>query len=94
MHQRDKRRAKAPGRGREFLLFLIASAIGIYSLGQGLQGVFFPGQAVSLVWLAVAGLALWILFAQMARVKDTWPSRAKEAKAEVIDQSNRSGRPE
>lgn len=82
MQHSGKRRAKAPGHRRECLLFLIASAIGVYSLGQGLQGVFFPGQAVSLVWLAVAGLAMWILFAQMARVKDTWLSRTKEAKVD------------
>jgi hypothetical protein len=72
-------RRKVPCRGSELLLFVIASVIGIYSLGQGLQGMFIPGQAVSLLWLAGAGVAMWILFAQMARVKDMWPSRLDAA---------------
>ncbi len=28
--------------GAEFLLFLIVSAVGVYSLGQGLTGLFNP----------------------------------------------------
>jgi len=31
-------------RGLEMLLFLVASAVGIYGLGQGLSGLFEPGQ--------------------------------------------------
>lgn len=84
-----KERVKAPRRGGELLLFVIASVIGVYGLGQGLQGVFFPGQGISLVWLAVAGGAMWVLFAQMARVKDTWPHRLKQTKtgAKVPEQT-------
>lgn len=81
MKQTTHRQRNAPGRGREFLLFIIASVIGIYSLGQGLEGVFFPGQGISLIWLAVAGAAMWLLIAQMARVKDTWPRRPEKAEA-------------
>jgi hypothetical protein len=61
--------------GAEFLLFLIASAVGICSLGQGLSGLFELGQGISLLWLAVTGVAIIILFAQMGRVQDTWPRR-------------------
>ena len=75
-----KERAKTSSQGRELLLLVIASVIGIYSLGQGLQGVFFPGQGVSLIWLAVAGAAMWVLFLQMGRVKDTWPPRLEQTK--------------
>ena len=60
-------------RGIEMLIFLVASAVGIYGLGQGLTGLFEPGQGIHLIWLAVTGVAFMILFAQMGRVKDTWP---------------------
>jgi hypothetical protein len=39
-------------RGTEFVLFLVASAIGIYGLGRGLTGMFEPGQGISLLILA------------------------------------------
>jgi len=57
------------------LLFLVASVIGIYGLGQGLTGLFEPGQGIDLLWLAVTGVAMMVLFAQMGRVHDTWPRR-------------------
>ena len=59
----------------EMLIFLVASAIGIYGLGQGLSGLFEVGQGIHLIWLAVTGVAFLVLFAQMGRVKDTWPRR-------------------
>ncbi len=62
-------------RAAEMLIFLVASAIGIYSLGQGLSGLFEVGQGIHLIWLAVTGVAFLVLFAQMGRVKDTWPRR-------------------
>jgi hypothetical protein len=62
-------------RGMEMILFLVASAIGIYGLGQGLQGLFEPGQGINFLWLAVTGVAMFVLFAQMGRVHDTWPRR-------------------
>jgi hypothetical protein len=65
-------------RGTEFVLFLVASVIGIYGLGQGLTGMFEPGQGISLPWLAVAGVAFIVLFAQMGRVHDTWPRKPEK----------------
>jgi hypothetical protein len=62
-------------RGMEMILFLVASVIGIYGLGQGLQGLFEPGQGINFIWLAVTGVAMFVLFAQMGRVHDTWPKR-------------------
>lgn len=62
-------------RGFEMLLFLVASVVGIYGLGRGLPGLFEPGQGINLIWLAVTGIALMVLFAQMGRVHDTWPRR-------------------
>jgi hypothetical protein len=59
----------------EMLLFLVASAIGIYSLGHGLSGLFEVGQGIHLIWLAVTGVAFLVLFAQMGRVKATRPRR-------------------
>ncbi len=61
--------------GVECLLFLLVSVVGVYSLGQGLAGLFEPGQGSNLLWLAVTGVAMMILFAQMGRVQDTWPHR-------------------
>lgn len=67
--------------GAEFLLFIIVSVVGVYSLGQGLGGVFEPGQGINLLWLVVTGVAMMILFAQMGRVHDTWPRR-RDAKSD------------
>jgi hypothetical protein len=76
-HLREPRGTKGESnrRGLEMLLFLVASAVGIYGLGQGLSGLFEPGQGIHLIWLAVTGVAFMVLFAQMGRVKDTWPRR-------------------
>jgi hypothetical protein len=75
--QRDTRGAKRVNnrQGMEMLLFLVVSVIGIYALGNGLTGLFEPGKGINLLWLAVAVAAMMILFAQMGRVHDTWPSR-------------------
>ncbi len=62
-------------RGAEMVLFLVASVVGIYGLGRGLTGLFEAGQGISLIWLAVTGVAFLVLFAQMGRVHDTWPRR-------------------
>jgi hypothetical protein len=56
-------------------LFVGASLLGIYGLGQGLTGLFEPGRGIDLMWLAVTGLTMWVLFAQMGRVHDAWPRR-------------------
>ncbi|HEV2581004.1 MAG TPA: hypothetical protein VGT44_09135 [Ktedonobacteraceae bacterium] len=71
--QRERQR-----RGTEFVLFLVASVIGMYGLGQGLTGLFEPGQGISLPWLAVTGVAVIVLFAQMGRVHDTWPRKPEQ----------------
>ena len=71
--QRESRR-----RGIEWILFVIASVIGIYGLGRGLTGMFEPGQGISLPWLAVTSVAFVVLFAQMGRVHDTWPHKPKK----------------
>ncbi len=74
-------------RGTEFVLFLVASVIGIYGLGQGLTGMFEPGQGISLPWLAVAGVAFIVLFAQMGRVHDTWPRKPeKQSQSQTNEQ--------
>ncbi len=74
-------------RAAEMLLFLIASAIGIYSLGQGLSGLFEAGQGIHLIWLAVTGVAFLVLFAQMGRVKDTWPRRRDLVAQQTVKES-------
>ena len=73
----EQKKAPTPNRWRaaEMFLFLFASTVGIYALGQGLKGMFEGGQSINLLWLAVAGVALFILFAQMGRVHDSWPRR-------------------
>ncbi len=74
-------------RGMEMLLFLAASAVGIYGLGQGLPGLFEPGQGIHLIWLAVTGVAFMVLFAQMGRVKDTWPRRRDMIAKQAVNES-------
>ena len=74
-------------RGLEMLLFLVVSAIGIYSLGQGLTGLFEVGQGIHLIWLAVTGIAFMILFAQMGRVKDTWPRRRDSRIQQTVNEA-------
>ena len=79
-----QRSGKQPGRTiAEFLLFVIASAVGVYSLGEGLTGIFEPGHGLDLLWLVVTFVALNILAAQMRRVKQTWPSRRAEIDSET-----------
>jgi hypothetical protein len=81
--QKDLRETRSTNnrRGMEMLLFLVASAVGIYGLGQGLTGLFEIGQGIHLIWLAVTGVAFMVLFAQMGRVKDTWP-RLRDIRAQ------------
>jgi hypothetical protein len=70
--------------GVEMLLFLVVSVIGIYALGNGLMGIFEPSKGIDLLWLAVAVAAMMILFAQMGRVHDTWPSRSACREQQVL----------
>ena len=75
-HNRTNR-TKTP-RGLETAVFLVASAVGIYGLGRGLTGFYERGQQISLLWLAVTGIAFFVLFAQMGRVHDAWPRRPEK----------------
>lgn len=85
---RRGQRRKAGGwigqREMEMALFVGASLVGIYGLGQGLNGLFEPGKGINLLWLAITGIALFVLFAQMGRVHDSWPRRPRpEPRAEA-----------
>ena len=62
-------------RGLEVAIFLLASVLGTYGLGNGLSGFYERGQEINLLWLAVTGVAFFVLFAQMGRVHDSWPRR-------------------
>jgi hypothetical protein len=64
-----------PQRALEAGIFLLASAVGIYGIGKGMEGFYIRGQQISLLWLAVTAFAFFVLFAQMGRVHDTWPHR-------------------
>ncbi len=72
---RDRDRDTVRRNRGEAALFVVAVVVGIYGLGQGLTGLFLAGRAIDLTWLAVAGIALFVLAAQMGRVHDTWPHR-------------------
>jgi hypothetical protein len=87
--QRESKGTKSDNnrRGAEMLLFLVASAVGIYGLGQGLSGLFEAGQGIHLIWLAVTGVAFMILFAQMGRVKDTWPRRRDRNAQQTVNEA-------
>lgn len=71
-----------PHRVVETAIFLLASVLGVYGLGKGLAGLYEQGQQISLLWLAVTGIAFFVLFAQMGRVHDTWPRRPETRGAE------------
>jgi len=87
--QRERNGTKSVNnrRGLEMLLFLVASAVGIYGLGQGLTGLLEPGQGIHLIWLAVTCIAFMILFAQMGRVKDTWPRRRDSRNQQTVNEA-------
>ena len=87
--QKGRREARSTNnrRGLEMLLFLVASAVGTYGLGQGLPGLFEPGQGIHLIWLAVTGVAFIVLFAQMRRVKDTWPRRRDSRIQQTVNEA-------
>lgn len=91
MSKRDQRGSQvaSPRRGAEMLLFLVVSVLGIYALGNGLTGLFEPGQSINLLWLAVSGIAMMILFAQMGRVHDTWPSRKAQQVECSVDEAQK-----
>ena len=74
--KRDPVGPSARRRHSEAILFLVASAVGIYALGNAFNGLLGSGGAVALGWFAVAGLAMFVLIAQMGRVHDTWPRSA------------------
>ena len=80
-------------RAVEMLIFLVASAVGIYGLGQGLSGLFEAGQGIHLIWLAVTGVAFLVLFAQMGRVKDTWPRRRDLIAQQTVNEAVREQPP-
>jgi hypothetical protein len=63
----------------ELLLFLAASAIGIYAFGRGLAG-FFGYPHADPWWLPVGFAALWVLAKQMGRIQDRWPRRRKQSR--------------
>ena len=73
--RRDSTEASYRRRRLEMLIFLAVCLAGVYALGQGLRGLFQPGAGFDLGWLAVAGGAYWVLYAQMCRVHERWPRR-------------------
>ena len=91
MNEQQKNRSETGStnyrRGLEMLLFLVVLAVGIYGLGQGLPGLFEPGQGIQLIWLAVTGVAFMILFTQMGRVKDTWPRRRDSRIQQTVNEA-------
>jgi hypothetical protein len=70
-----RRKPTKAQRGLELAIFVLASLVGITGIGKGLAGFYERGQEISLLWLAVTGIAFFVLFAQMGRVHDTWPHR-------------------
>ncbi len=71
--------------GKEMLLFLVTSVIGIYAFGKGTTGLIEPGGGFNALWLAVAGVTFLVLFRQMGRVHDTWPRRRGRAQSLSLD---------
>jgi hypothetical protein len=81
MDQQQREHDTVQRHGKEAALFLLVSAVGIYGLGQGLTGLVVTSQPINLGWLAVAGIAFYVLSAQMSRVHDTWPHRPADSRS-------------
>lgn len=60
----------------EIALFALAASVGVYGLGEGLNGFFGSGQG-SVLWLAVAAIAMMVLAKQMSRIQDRSPGRPR-----------------
>ena len=82
-------------RGAEMLFFLVVSVIGIIALGNGLTGLFEPGQGVNFLWLTVSLGAILLLTSQMGRVHQSWPRRhdSKSQQAQPAPQEALAGEP-
>ena len=89
--RRVPRDAQDRRRRWEMLIFLLVSAAGVYALGQGLRGLFQPGAGIDPGWLAVAGGACWVLYAQMCRVQAQWPRRPRPASRSRGGAARRTG---
>lgn len=74
-HPHNDGDARVGARRMEMLLFLAVCAVGVYACGSGMRTMTGSGGGVGLAWLAIAGVAMWILFSQMGRVHDSWPRR-------------------
>jgi hypothetical protein len=87
----DDRTATPPRkrRGVEMVILLLVSILGTFALGMGTQGVFEAGHLSDLLWFAVLGGALFVIFAQMGRVHDTWPRNGKPSMRERFRQRPR-----
>lgn len=72
----------------ELLLFLAASAIGIYAFGRGLAPFFGMSHGDPL-WLPVGFLSFWVLSKQMARVQDRWPRRKTSHRLPASESTHR-----
>lgn len=67
-------------RGVEMVAFIVVSIVGTWALGTGTRGLLEPGHLGDLVWFAVLGGALFVIFGQMGRVHDTWPRSGKPSR--------------
>ncbi len=77
------------------LFFLVVSVIGIYALGNGLTGLFEPGQGVNFLWLTISLGAILLLTSQMGRVHQSWPRRpdSKSQQGQPAPQEAVAGEP-
>lgn len=73
--QRCKQAPAVERRGAEMLFFLVVSVIGVIALGNGLTGLFEPGQGINFLWLTISLGAILLLTSQMGRVHESWPRR-------------------
>ena len=74
-------------------MFLVASGIGIYALGQGLTVLSAAGKQADLTWLAVVVSALVLLVAQMRRVHEDWPHRTDSHQQHALQTTEREPAP-
>lgn len=83
-------------RWTEMGVFVAASAVGIYAVGNAFSDLFGSAAGISLGWFAIAAIAILVLAAQMGRVHDAWPrhgvhtSGTASSDSERVDEQNPS----
>ena len=78
MNRPTQSRPSVRRRRGEMAVFIGASTVGTYAIGNAFHDLSGSAAVISLGWFALTGVALLILIAQMSRVHEAWPRRPGE----------------